>query len=100
MIKKRGYKDTMADDMSDYDSDDDINDKDGFNSHCGLRTISEKVLQVLLEKRTTTYKQVSDFITNSEAQRLNLLDTTPTDQNATRSAQTGTKDPAADKKTR
>ena len=45
MIRKRiGYKDALADDMSDYDSDDDLNDKDGFNSHCGLRTISEKVL--------------------------------------------------------
>ena len=76
MIKKRGYKEAMADDMSDYDSDDDINDKDGFNSHCGLRTISEKVLQVLLEKRTTTYKQVSDYITSNEAQRLALDDET------------------------
>ena len=92
----------MADDMSDYDSDDDINDKDGFNSHCGLRTISEKVLQVLLEKRTTTYKQVSDFITNSEAQRLNLLDTASTTANADQNEaqKAGTKDPAQEKKTR
>ena len=65
----------MDEEMSDFDSDDEMNEKDGFNSHCGLRTISEKVLGVLLEKRTTTYKQVSDFITNSEAERLNLLDT-------------------------
>jgi len=35
-----------------------------------LRTISEKVLKVLLEKRTTTYKQVSDIITTVEAKKL------------------------------
>ena len=80
MLKKRTHQGAfreaaMDEEMSDFDSDDEMNEKDGFNSHCGLRTISEKVLQVLLEKRTTTYKQVSDFITNSEAERLNLLDT-------------------------
>ena len=59
MLKKRGggvFREAMVEEMSDFDSEEDLNDKDGFNSHCGLRTISEKVLQVLLEKRTTTYK--------------------------------------------
>ena len=60
---------------SDCDDDDDMG-KDVFNTHCGLRTISEKVLQVLLEKRTTTYKQVSDYITNSEAQKLTFYEST------------------------
>ena len=36
------------------ESDGDDEDKDA--GQCGLRTISEKVLTVLLEKHTTTYK--------------------------------------------
>ena len=48
MLKKRthggAFGEAMDDEMSDYDSDDEMNEKDGFNSHCGLRTISEKVL--------------------------------------------------------
>jgi len=32
------------------------------------------VLRVLLEKRTTTYKQVSDLITASEARKLALVE--------------------------
>jgi len=62
--------------QSEIDDDDEEIQKDMFNTHCGLRTISEKVLQVLLEKRTTTYKQVSDYITNSEAQKLTYLEST------------------------
>ena len=50
------FREALVDEISEFESDDDLIDKDGFNSHCGLRTISEKVLQVLLEKRTTTYK--------------------------------------------
>ena len=37
-------------DSEEEDDDEDIQ-KDAFNTHCGLRTISEKVLQVLIEKR-------------------------------------------------
>lgn len=73
VLKKRSFKETMGDEIFDSENEDDIDERE-FNSHCGLRTISEKVLQVLLEKRRTTYKEVSDFITNSEAQRLNLIE--------------------------
>ena len=83
----------MGDEVSDSENEDDIGERE-FNSHCGLRTISEKVLQVLLEKRRTTYKEVSDFITNSEAQRLNLIEF-PLDQRSF-----GGKNPAQDKKNR
>lgn len=58
------------DEMDEEDGD----DQDGDKFWCGLRTISERVLQVLLEKRTTTYKQVSDMITNDEAQKLSFLE--------------------------
>ena len=54
------------------DSDEDSDDKEA--GQCGLRNISEQVLQVLLEKHSTTYKQVSDFITNTEAHRIALDD--------------------------
>ena len=73
LLKKRSFKETMGDDQSESEVENEQEDME-FNSHCGLRTISEKVLTVLLEKRRTTYKEVSDYITNSEAQRLNLLE--------------------------
>ena len=55
-------------------SDDDSDEKEA--GQCGLRNISEQVLQVLLEKHSTTYKQVSDFITSTEAHRIELEDKT------------------------
>ena len=57
----------MGVNRSDDEDDEDCDENDGDKFWCGLRTISERVLQVLLEKRTTTYKQVSDMITNDEA---------------------------------
>ena len=60
--------------LDDSDSDNDREPGENEKYWVGLRTISEKVLQVLLEKRTTTYKQVSDLITNDEAQKLSFLE--------------------------
>ena len=59
-------------------SDSDESDEDKENDKCGLRNISERVMQVLLEKHTTTYKQVSDFITSNEAEKLALGEATQT----------------------
>ncbi len=59
-------------DETEEDNDQEPGDNEKY--WVGLRTISEKVLQVLLEKRTTTYKQVSDLITNDEAQKLSFLE--------------------------
>ena len=59
-------------------SDSDESDEDKENDKCGLRNISEKVMQVLLEKHTTTYKEVSDFITSNEAEKLELGEATQT----------------------
>lgn len=64
----------MGGNRSDDEDDEDCDENDGDKFWCGLRTISERVLQVLLEKRTTTYKQVSDMITNDEAQKLSFLE--------------------------
>lgn len=63
-----------SDDEEEEDCEEHDQDQDGDKFWCGLRTISERVLQVLLEKRTTTYKQVSDMITNDEAQKLSFLE--------------------------
>ena len=56
-----------------FDSEEEDGDEALLNTHHGLRSISEKVLEVLLEKRTTTYKQVSDIITGQETEKLALL---------------------------
>ena len=57
VLKKRSFAEAFGskgnndmDNYSDSEDDDDAG-KDMFNTHCGLRTISEKVLQVLLQKR-------------------------------------------------
>ena len=55
-------RNTCANSDSESESDDEIQ-HDPFNNSLGLRTISEKVLRVLVNKGTTTYKQVSDLIT-------------------------------------
>ena len=67
ILKKRKFYEAMGGIRSDDEEDEDCDEQDGDKFWCGLRTISERVLQVLLEKRTTTYKQVSDMITNDEA---------------------------------
>ena len=41
-------------------------DSDCEDAKNGLRTISERVLQVLLENKQTTYKAVSDMVTKAE----------------------------------
>jgi len=76
VLKKRKYYAAMGAgaNRSDDEDDEDCDENDGDKFWCGLRTISERVLQVLLEKRTTTYKQVSDMITNDEAQKLSFLE--------------------------
>ena len=46
----------MGGGKSDDEDEEEGEEQDGDKFWCGLRTISERVLQVLLEKRTTTYK--------------------------------------------
>ena len=59
------YEERAVENFDDsFDSEDEDGDEALINTHHGLRNISEKVLEVLLEKRTTTYKEVSDIITN------------------------------------
>ena len=46
-------------------------DADDIEGKHGLRTIAQLVLQVLFDKKTTTYKEVSDIVTCNELNKEN-----------------------------
>ena len=72
--KKRTFSKMIGKNVAENDNSDSEDDNEKEQGQTGLRTISEKVLSVLLDKHTTTYKEVSDFITTSENKKLSLTD--------------------------